>query len=95
MVAGEDVAAGKPAPDCFLLGARRLGYPIERCVVFEDAPVGMEAAEAAGACLVVVGSAYSNRARQPSLVIENYAHLSVRIVDGALLLTASQGHAVG
>ena len=94
MVAGEDVAAGKPAPDCFLLGARRLGYPIGRCMAFEDAPVGMEAAEAAGARLVVVGSARSDRARHPSLVIEDYAHVSVRIVDDALMLTASQRHAV-
>ena len=36
-ITGEDVERGKPAPDCFLLAARRLGQPIEDCLVFEDA----------------------------------------------------------
>ena len=37
-VTGEDVEHGKPAPDCFLLAAKRLGQRIEDCLVFEDAP---------------------------------------------------------
>lgn len=44
----EDVAHGKPAPDMFLLAARRMGVAPERCLVFEDAEPGMRAAEAAG-----------------------------------------------
>jgi len=47
-VHGFDIAAGKPAPDCFLLAAQRLGVPLAECVVVEDAPVGIEAARAAG-----------------------------------------------
>src|ERR1700727_1532114 len=54
LVTGEDVEHGKPAPDCFLLGAKRLGQKIEDCLVFEDAPAGIQAAEAAGAAVVVV-----------------------------------------
>jgi mannitol-1-/sugar-/sorbitol-6-phosphatase len=33
-ITGEDVEHGKPAPDCFLLAAQRLGLPIEDCLVF-------------------------------------------------------------
>ena len=39
---------GKPHPDIFLEAARRLGVAPERCVVFEDAPLGVEAARRAG-----------------------------------------------
>jgi sugar-phosphatase len=59
MVSGEEVLRGKPAPDCFLLGADRLGQPIENCLVFEDAPAGIEAAEAAGASVIVIGAAHA------------------------------------
>lgn len=47
VVTGFDVKRGKPAPDCFLLAAERLGVDAHRCVVVEDAPVGVEAAIAA------------------------------------------------
>ncbi len=47
VVTGFDVNKGKPAPDCFLLAAERMGLPPENCVVVEDAPVGIQAALAA------------------------------------------------
>jgi HAD superfamily hydrolase (TIGR01509 family) len=52
-VTAEDVKRGKPAPEVFLEVARRLGAEAGRCVVFEDAPAGVEAARAAG--MKVVG----------------------------------------
>ncbi len=48
IVGAEDVVHGKPAPDVFLAAARALGVPPERCIVVEDAPVGVEAARRAG-----------------------------------------------
>lgn len=46
---------GKPAPDVFLEGARRLGVPPDRAVVVEDALAGVEAGRAGGfACVVGV-----------------------------------------
>jgi len=47
---------GKPAPDMFLLAARRMGVPPERCLVFEDAEPGIRGAEAAGMKTVRVDS---------------------------------------
>jgi len=48
IVSAEDVHRGKPAPDIFLLAAKRLGVPPGRCLVFEDAPAGVAAAKPAG-----------------------------------------------
>jgi len=44
----EDVARHKPEPDVFLAVAERLGVAPEQCLVFEDAPAGIEAARRAG-----------------------------------------------
>ena len=48
IVGAEDYTHGKPAPDPFLLAARQLGVAPERCLVFEDADLGIQSAEAAG-----------------------------------------------
>jgi sugar-phosphatase len=53
LVTGEDVERGKPFPDPYVLAARRLGVSPEHCVVFEDAPAGIEAARAAGVRAVI------------------------------------------
>ena len=63
---GDEVASGKPAPDVFLEAARRLGGSGDsgrsggvapaRCLAFEDAPSGAEAAAAAGMRVVAVPS---------------------------------------
>ena len=42
------VRNGKPAPDLFLLAARTLGHDPADCLVVEDSPAGIEAAQAAG-----------------------------------------------
>ena len=56
IVRGDDpeLKEGKPAPDIFLLAAKRLGVDPAECLVFEDAPTGTEAALAAGMSVIVV-----------------------------------------
>ena len=54
LVCAEDYTRGKPAPDCFLVAAERLGVPPEDCLVFEDTDLGIEAATAAGMASVRV-----------------------------------------
>lgn len=48
IVGSEDVAHGKPAPDVFLRAAELLGLAPDTCVVYEDAPAGLLAAQRAG-----------------------------------------------
>ena len=59
-VTSEDVAAGKPDPSCFQLGAERLGVNVEDCIVFEDAHAGITAGERAGAALMVITATHSH-----------------------------------
>jgi beta-phosphoglucomutase family hydrolase len=54
LVCAEDYKHGKPAPDCFLLAATRLGVAPGDCLVFEDTELGIEAATAAGMASVLV-----------------------------------------
>lgn len=54
VVGGADVSHGKPDPEIFLRAADKLGAAPANCVVFEDAPAGIEAARRAGMACVVV-----------------------------------------
>jgi beta-phosphoglucomutase-like phosphatase (HAD superfamily) len=54
IVSGDDVKEGKPAPDIFLAAARRLNVLPIRCIVLEDSPVGIEAANRAGMIPIMV-----------------------------------------
>jgi len=51
---GDEVAAGKPSPDVYLLAAGRLALPPQACLAFEDSKNGMTAALAAGIRVVVI-----------------------------------------
>ncbi len=60
-VTGVDVTRGKPDPQVFLLAAERAGVPPERCLVVEDAMVGIRAAHAAGMkCVGVVSDGHTH-----------------------------------
>mgnify|MGYP003472296855 CR=1 FL=1 len=54
VVGADDVKRGKPEPEIFLTTAARLGAQPEHCVVFEDAPMGLEAARRAGMRAVAI-----------------------------------------
>ena len=54
MVSAGDYIHPKPAPDCFLLAAERLGIAPKDCLVFEDTQLGIQAATAAGMASVMV-----------------------------------------
>ena len=57
VITGEDVVHKKPAPDIFLLAAKKLGFDPKNCLVVEDAVSGVAAAKGAGAkCLALTTS---------------------------------------
>jgi sugar-phosphatase len=59
MITAEDVVEGKPHPSGYERAADLLGVPPADCVVFEDAPPGIEAARAAGARVIGVATTHS------------------------------------
>jgi len=58
VLTSEDFTASKPAPDCYLLGARILDADVSECVVFEDAFTGLEAGMRSG--IYTIGVAIGN-----------------------------------
>jgi HAD superfamily hydrolase (TIGR01509 family) len=59
IVAAEDTSRSKPDPEGFLLGAERLGLPGRRCVVFEDAPAGIDAGRRGGMRVVALTTTHA------------------------------------
>jgi len=85
LVSSHEVRFGKPAPDGFLLAAERLGQPIEACLVFEDSVAGVQAAEAAGAAVVVINATHRDPKETPHPSIPGFEMLRVTLAaDGGL-----------
>jgi sugar-phosphatase len=78
---------GKPDPEPYLLAATRLGVAPADCLVFEDAPAGIESALRAGCTVVQVGG---KRLLDPAViaVIQDWRQVSVGDgAEGALQVT--------
>ena len=86
LVTSSDVSKGKPDPEPYLVGARKLKTDINECVVFEDAPNGILSGKRSGAGLVV-GVGESAMDSEADLVIRNLAGISF---DGKLLTINSE-----
>lgn len=75
-VTADDVTHGKPNPEVFLAAAARVAVPPERCVVVEDAVVGVEAARAAGMrCLAVTTTHPAERLAAADRIVAGLAGL--------------------
>jgi sugar-phosphatase len=72
-IGAEDYAAGKPAPDCFLLAAERLGVSPGRCLVFEDSAAGIAAAKTAGMTCVALHRQETEPPTGADLVLDDLA----------------------
>jgi beta-phosphoglucomutase len=85
-VTGNDVKRGKPDPQVFLIAAERMKLPPARCVVVEDAPVGIEAAHRGG--MPAIGLSSTGRTieqlRSAELVVKSLRDLSVRTFESVL-----------
>ncbi len=58
MITASDITRGKPDPQPYLAGAAALGFDPRTCLVFEDAPSGIRAAQAAGATVIALPTTY-------------------------------------
>ena len=54
IASGAEVENGKPAPDVFLLAAKRLGVDPKDCLILEDSKAGIKAGKASGAMVFMV-----------------------------------------
>lgn len=87
LVTAEDVRIGKPSPEGFVLAARRLGVEPADCLVFEDAPAGIEAAVASGGDVMVVTATHQHGLGTPHGSIAHYDEITARFEDGQLIVS--------
>lgn len=85
LITAEDVKAGKPDPAGYRLAAQRLGVEPGDCLIFEDAAVGIQAAEAAGAPLMIITTTHQHPLETAHATIASYDAIRVG-VDGQGLL---------
>ncbi|HEX9246377.1 MAG TPA: HAD family phosphatase [bacterium] len=81
---GDEVPRAKPAPDVYLLAARRLGAPPEACAALEDSTNGVRAAKAAGMACVAVPSALTRPMdfSAADLVVSSLEEVTVETIVG-------------
>ncbi|GGQ66143.1 HAD family hydrolase [Streptomyces flaveolus] len=84
LVAADDITRGKPHPEPYLLGARALGVDPAACVVFEDAPAGLQAGRAAGMTTVALATTHRAAELDADLVVDDLSALSVLVTDGGI-----------
>lgn len=88
LVAAEDVERGKPAPDPFLLGARKLSVAPADCLVFEDTLAGLQSAQAAGMASIVVTTTHAHPLETDASAVLDYENLRAVVApDGLRIAT--------
>lgn len=85
-ITAEDVQNGKPAPDGYLAAAKALDVSPEECIAFEDSPVGLSAAYAAGAQVFSVGSHLAPCFLENIQHILDFTHLELSNIDHPIFI---------
>lgn len=82
----EDFTASKPAPDCYLLGARTFEADIDECVVFEDAYTGLQAGMSSGIFTIGLASCHTREELQGKCdyVLDGFDGMSYEKLVGIL-----------
>ncbi len=95
MVTADDVKCGKPDPEPYLAGARILGRNPDRCMVFEDAPSGIRAANSAGMIAIGLTTTYKREELyEAKLVISSLADVSVSLEPAGYINVALTGKVI-
>ncbi|MBL0372349.1 HAD family hydrolase [Rhizobium sp. KVB221] len=90
-ITAEDVTKGKPHPDPFLAAADRLGVSASECLVFEDAPAGIQAAEAAGADVMVIKATHQHPMETPHASVHDYSLIQIDLDEqGRIRITETK-----
>ncbi|KAI0751537.1 phosphatase [Daedaleopsis nitida] len=86
-VVSEDVEKGKPAPDPYLLGAKRAGVDPSRCLVVEDAPAGVRSGQAAGCKTLGLITSHSREQMEevkPDWLVPNLASVTMKPTENGV-----------
>jgi beta-phosphoglucomutase len=85
VVTGNEVTNGKPAPDIFLLAAKRLELDPEDCMVIEDGPIGVAAAKSANMkCVAITETHHAALLHAADLIIDTYEHADIKDITRKL-----------
>ncbi|WP_406001917.1 HAD family hydrolase [Streptomyces sp. NBC_00829] len=88
LIAADDISRGKPDPEPYLLGARRLGVDPARCVVFEDAPAGLASGRAAGMRTVALATTHHRSELLADVVVNDLSAVSALATHRGVEITA-------
>lgn len=79
LVCAEDIEHGKPDPSGYHLAATRLGTTADQCLVFEDAPAGIQAGLNAGSDVIAIGFASPTDTRPACPLISDFEAIEFRL----------------
>ncbi|MCM2577097.1 HAD-IA family hydrolase [Streptomyces meridianus] len=88
LIAADDITRGKPDPEPYLLAAKALGADPERCVVFEDAPMGLLSGRSAGMRTVALATTHARDDLVADVVVDDLSAVSARACGGRVEITA-------
>ena len=86
IVTADDVVNGKPHPEPFLAAARLLDADPRRCLVVEDAPKGLEAAQAAGCFTLAVVTTTPRKALDADAVVTDLSEVRFEVNQAGIRL---------
>ncbi|KAF8579732.1 HAD-like protein [Ramaria rubella] len=90
LITAEDVEQGKPAPDPYILGAKKCGVSPRRCLVIEDAPNGVRSGQAAGCKVLGVVTSHTEdqmRACGPDFLVRDLGSVQMRVTSAGVEVT--------
>lgn len=86
ILTSEDFTASKPAPDCYLIAAQRLGAQPDECIVFEDSFNGLRAGRNARMKVVGLSTTNPEEAIAPfsDRQVNNYLNVNYDVLNDLL-----------
>jgi sugar-phosphatase len=87
LITAEDVTRGKPDPSGYLLAASRLDVDASDCAIFEDASIGIRAAEAAGGQVIVITATHAHPMSMRHPAFPDFTGLDAQSVAGRVSIS--------
>ncbi|WP_298959331.1 HAD-IA family hydrolase [uncultured Roseibium sp.] len=79
LVTAEDIEHGKPDPSGYHLAAKKLSTTTDQCLVFEDAPAGIQAGMNAGSDVIAIGCASPTNTKPACPLISDFEAIEFRL----------------